>query len=66
MGIEIGVHRWTFGRCTTFESSLIARALGLNCMDLGNALDFDPDYIADHVDEESQRFNKIKRETGIR
>ena len=66
MGIEIGVHRWTFGRCTTLESSLIARALGFNCMDLGNALDFDPDYIVNHINEESSRFNKIKEETGVR
>jgi len=43
----------------------MTRALGLACLDLGNARDLDPAYISTHVDEEAERFNRIRAETGI-
>lgn len=65
MTITIGCHQWTFAQCTVAEAAGIIRALGLAHMDLGNGRDFDPVYIADHVDEEAARLNRIRQETGI-
>jgi sugar phosphate isomerase/epimerase len=65
MAIRLGCHKWTFGNCTVAEAAAITRALGLDYLDLGNAGDLDPIYIADHVEDEAARFNRIRRETGI-
>ena len=63
--IKLGCHSWTFKDCTVRETAKIIKALGIDYMDLGNGPDFNPDYIADHVKEESARLVKIKEETGI-
>src|SRR5713226_2065662 len=65
MAIRLGCHKWTFGTCTVAEAAAITRALGLDYLDLGNASDLDPLYIATNVVEEAARFNRIRRQTGI-
>ncbi len=66
MAIELGCHKWTFLAATCREAARLVRALELDCMDLGNAPDLDPAYVADHPLEEAERFNKIKADTGLR
>jgi sugar phosphate isomerase/epimerase len=65
MGIQLGGHIWSFSQCTLAEAAGIIRALGLRQMDLGNARDFDPVYIAGHVDDEAARLNALKARAGI-
>jgi sugar phosphate isomerase/epimerase len=65
MTIQLGCHIWTFPQCTVAEAAGVIRALGLTQMDLGNARDFDPVYIAAHIAEEAARLNQIKSQTGI-
>jgi sugar phosphate isomerase/epimerase len=65
MTITLGCHLWTFPQCTVAEAAGIIRALGLAHMDLGNARDFDPAYIAANVSEEAARLNAIKAKTGL-
>ncbi len=65
MSIRLGCHKWSFGACTVAEAAAITRALGLEHLDLGNGGDLDPLYIAEHVDEEAARFNRIRDSTGI-
>lgn len=65
MTIHLGCHIWTFPHSTVAEAAGIVRALGLTHMDLGNARDFDPAYIAANVSEEAARLNQVKTETGI-
>jgi sugar phosphate isomerase/epimerase len=65
MTITLGCHLWTFPQCTVAEAAGIIRALGLAHMDLGNGRDFDPTYIAGHVDEEAARLNQIKAQAGV-
>ncbi len=65
MTIKLGCHLWTFGQCTVREAAGIIRALGLDYMDLGNAKDLDPLYIAANTASEAERFNRIKAETGV-
>lgn len=66
MAIELGCHKWTIPAATCLEAARLTRALDLECLDLGNAPDLDPAYIAEHPDEEAARFNRIKAATGIR
>ncbi len=42
------------------------RVLGFDCMDLGNSADLDPAYIAEHIEDEAERLNRIQRETGVK
>jgi len=65
MTIQLGCHIWTFPQCTVGEAAGIIRALGLPHMDLGNARDFDPTYIAANIVEEAARLNQIKAQTGV-
>lgn len=65
MTITLGCHLWTFPQCTLAEAAGIIRALGLAHMDLGNARDFDPVYIAAHVTAEAARLNRLKAEHGL-
>lgn len=65
MTIKLGCHLWTFGQCTVREAAGIIRALGLDYMDLGNAKDLDPVYIAANTAAEAERFNRLKAETGV-
>jgi sugar phosphate isomerase/epimerase len=65
MTITLGCHIWTFPQCTVAEAAGIIRALGLAHMDLGNARDFDPVYIADHVQEEAARLRQVKASAGL-
>lgn len=66
MAIHLGCHKWTFPAATCGEAARLVRALGLDLMDLGNAPDLDPAYVAEHPEEEAARFNRIKAETGVR
>lgn len=66
MAIALGCHKWSFGAAGCLEAARLIRALGLELMDLGNAPDLDPAYVAEHPREEAERFNQIKAETGIR
>jgi sugar phosphate isomerase/epimerase len=65
MTISLGCHLWTFPQCTVAEAAGIIRALGLAHMDLGNGRDFDPVFIAAHLDEEAARFNRLKAAAGV-
>jgi sugar phosphate isomerase/epimerase len=65
MTIKLGCHLWSFGQCTVAEAAGIIRALGLEYMDLGNAKDLDPVYIAGNIASEAERFNRLRRETGL-
>ncbi len=66
MGIRIGCHKWSFSECSVQEAASITRTLGFECMDLGSSADLDLVYIADHLDDEVERLNRIQRETGVR
>lgn len=66
MGIRLACHKWTFGECDVAEAARLARALGFEFMDLGSSTGMDPTYIAEHVDEESNRYLKIQEETGVK
>lgn len=63
--IKLGCHIWSFNNCTTLEAAKMIKALGISYMDLGNSPDIDPANILEHIDEEAQRLNKIREETGI-
>lgn len=65
MTISLGCHLWTFPQCTVAEAAGIVRALGLAHMDLGNARDFDPVYIAAHTADEAARLKRIVAQTGL-
>ncbi len=65
MGIKLGCHKWTFPAATCLEAARLIRALDLDYMDLGNAIDLDPSYIAQYPLEEAERFRRIAAKTGI-
>jgi sugar phosphate isomerase/epimerase len=65
MTIRLGCHLWSFPQCTVAEAAGIIRALGLDYMDLGNARDLDPLYIARNTAAEAERFNQIRAATGV-
>lgn len=66
MAIRLACHKWTFPAASCAESARLTRALGFELMDLGNAPDLDPEYVARHPEEEAARFNRIKAESGVR
>jgi len=66
MPIQLACHKWTFPAASCAEAARLVRALGFDLMDLGNSPDLDPAYVAEHPDEEADRFNRIKAETGVR
>ena len=66
MSIELGCHYVSFQQCTVLEAAKIIQALGFSRMDLGTySPDFDPVFIADHVDQEISRFLQIANETSM-
>ena len=63
--IHLGCHMWTFPQNTVSEAARIVRALGLDYMDLGNARDLDPNYVAANIGDEAARLRRVRAKTGI-